>query len=281
MFPFLLESVRGKQLEIRTLQFQQIDHGGTRLKTHLKMIGCVGLLCLCTACSSSFMRVGLGDEDSILNEATEEEVPVVAQEPIMPEFPPQASRLLEPPILPEDPPMPSALPEVPPLMLAEPELPPVFEFEPVPEPPMLAEPEPLMFAEPLFSEESLVAVSPEPDPVPVTPKFKELKDVYFDFDKANVRTDAVIYMESNADLMQSRFSQKVVLVEGHCDERGSFEYNLVLGARRAQSVKSYLIDLGIPDTRIRVVSYGEERPACLVSKEWCWQKNRRTHLVIQ
>ena len=254
--------------------------------THLKVIGLVGLLCLCTACSSTSLRVGMGDEENYLNEEVEGDTPVMAQEPIMPEYPPEASRLPASPILPEDPPLPSDAPEeAPPLLLAEPEPPPVFRFEPVPEPdhPMVPEPEPPMFVEPepLVPEESLLALVEEPEIIPSGPQFKELKDVSFDFDQARIRPDAVPFLESNAQLMQTSFAERVVLVEGHCDERGSFEYNLVLGARRAQAVKAYLVDLGVSENRIRVVSYGEERPLCGVSSEWCWKQNRRSHLVLQ
>ena len=260
-------SVRVKLVEFGTLKRQRVDQGGTSFMTHLKMIGLIGLLCLCTACSSTSMRVGMGDEESFLDDGTED-TPVVAQEPIMPEFPPEPSRLSEPPIHPEFPSVAS---------LASEEPPPVLEFEPAPEP------EPSLFAEPELPpiEEPQVALVPEPESIPEGPQFKELQDVLFDFDQARIRTDAVPYLESNAELMQTSLSEKVVLVEGHCDERGSFEYNLVLGARRAQAVRAYLVDLGVPETRIRVVSYGEERPVCKIQSEWCWQQNRRTHLVLQ
>ena len=243
--------------------------------THLKMTGLVGLLCVCTACTSTSMRVGMGDEESFLNEGVDEEAQVVAQDPILPEDPPEPSRLAEPLFFPEGPPLPSAAPEEPFVRFAEPEPPPVFTFDPVPEP------EPPIDADlnesTLFPEDPPVAVLDEPE----APRFKELKDVSFDFDQARIRPDAVVFLESNAELIQTSFADRMVLVEGHCDERGSFEYNLVLGSRRAEAVKAYLTDLGVPETRIRVVSYGEERPVCKVSSEWCWKQNRRSHLVLQ
>lgn len=260
---------------MRTFKHPQIVQGGLRLMTHVKMIGIIGLLCVCTACSSTSMRVGMGDEDSFVNESMEEDAPVVVQE-IIPEFPPVPSRLPEPPILPESPPLASAAPaEAPPML--------VFEPIPEPEPPVLMEPEMPMLPEPepFIPDVPPMVLVEEPEIIPAGPQFKELQDVSFDFDQARIRSDAVPYLESNAALMQTSFAEKVVLVEGHCDERGSFEYNLVLGERRARAVKSYLVDLGVPETRIRVVSYGEERPVCGVSSHWCWKQNRRSHLVLQ
>lgn len=116
-----------------------------------------------------------------------------------------------------------------------------------------------------------------PDPVRPT----RLQDVYFDFDEATILSPAKPILEANANLLQTRFKHRNILIEGHCDERGSVEYNLVLGVRRAQVVKAYLIDLGIPQSRIRIVSYGKERPVCSERNDSCWQRNRRTHFVLQ
>jgi peptidoglycan-associated lipoprotein len=72
-----------------------------------------------------------------------------------------------------------------------------------------------------------------------------------------------------------------VLIEGHCDERGTLAYNLVLGERRAQSVKRYLQELGVPPSQLQIVSYGKERPFCTEHRETCWQQNRRGHFVVK
>ena len=114
---------------------------------------------------------------------------------------------------------------------------------------------------------------------PVRPK--KLQDIYFDFDQATIRRSAEPILEANAALLKTRYANRNLLLEGHCDERGSVEYNLVLGMRRAQVVKAYLVDLGVAPSRIRIVSYGKERPVCSQQNEVCWQRNRRTHFVLQ
>lgn len=110
---------------------------------------------------------------------------------------------------------------------------------------------------------------------------KKLQDIYFDFDQAEILDMNKPVLEANGALLKGHFKHLNVLIEGHCDERGSVEYNLVLGVRRAQVVKAYLIDLGIPTARIRIVSYGKERPVCTQQHDTCWQKNRRVHFVLQ
>ena len=116
---------------------------------------------------------------------------------------------------------------------------------------------------------------------PVMVKDSGLADVFFDFDQYAIRPDAVPNLEKNAGLLKSAYENSSVLIEGHCDERGTVEYNLELGKRRAQSVKDYLVDLGIEESRIRIVSYGKEKPFCAESKPTCWQQNRRGHFVRQ
>jgi len=109
--------------------------------------------------------------------------------------------------------------------------------------------------------------------------FKEMQDAYFDLDKADVRSDARGALAKSADFLRN-YPQVKVVVEGHCDERGSTEYNLALGDRRAAAVKQYLVSLGIGADRISTVSYGKEKPFCMQSSEDCWQKNRRGHFVM-
>jgi len=123
---------------------------------------------------------------------------------------------------------------------------------------------------------------PSPEPSPPAPVVESsLSDVFFDFDQYAIRSDAVPILEKDAELLKSTYKDSGVLIEGHCDERGTVEYNLELGKRRAQAVKNYLLDLGIQESRIRIVSYGKERPFCTESEPSCWQKNRRGHFVRQ
>ena len=106
-----------------------------------------------------------------------------------------------------------------------------------------------------------------------------LKDAYFDYDKADLRDDARAVLSADADWMR-KYPSVQILIEGHCDERGTSEYNLALGDRRANASKEYLASLGIDSSRVRTVSYGKERPFCSASTEDCWQQNRRGHFVI-
>ncbi len=107
---------------------------------------------------------------------------------------------------------------------------------------------------------------------------QEVKDAYFDYDKADIRADAQQALQHDADFLK-RYPQAHIVIEGHCDERGSTEYNLALGDRRASAVKQYLVNLGIPASNINTVSYGKEKPFCLESSEACYQQNRRGHLT--
>lgn len=110
-------------------------------------------------------------------------------------------------------------------------------------------------------------------PAPVT----ELKTVYFDFDKSDIREDQVDTLLSNAAVLKDAGYN--VIIEGHCDERGTNEYNIALGDRRARSTKDYLINLGIDPSRMNTSSYGEERPVCTEHDESCWWQNRRAQFV--
>ena len=108
---------------------------------------------------------------------------------------------------------------------------------------------------------------------------KPLSDVFFDLDQSQIRDDARPILQKDADWMKKWTSTKVT-VEGHGDSRGSAEYNLALGDRRASSVREYLVSLGIPADRVQVVSKGKESPVCTEENEACWQQNRRGHFVI-
>lgn len=104
--------------------------------------------------------------------------------------------------------------------------------------------------------------------------------VFFDFDKYNLTPDAQATLRDQAAWLK-RYRDRNVIVEGHADERGTREYNLALGERRANSVKEFLVSQGIESTRIRVISYGKERPVCGASTEACWAQNRRGVTVLQ
>lgn len=105
-----------------------------------------------------------------------------------------------------------------------------------------------------------------------------LKTIYFDFDKYNLRDDARRQLDANAEILRSNSDMNIV-IEGHCDERGTDEYNLALGERRAQAAREYLVRLGIDASRVNVLSYGEERPVAPGHDEESWALNRRGEFV--
>ncbi len=107
-----------------------------------------------------------------------------------------------------------------------------------------------------------------------------LRDVNFDFDRYELRPEAREILKGHAAWLKAN-PQARVEVEGHCDDRGTNEYNLALGAKRAESAKRYLIDLGIPANRLTTISYGEELPLCKEHTEDCWARNRRAHFVVK
>lgn len=136
---------------------------------------------------------------------------------------------------------------------------------------------------------SVTQPPPPPPQAPAPPKLslrerleREVQDVYFDYDKYSIREDARSQLTRNADALKTilrDFPNESILLEGHCDERGSAEYNLGLGDRRSTAAKEFLVQLGVAADRIRTVSYGKERPQCTDSNEGCWQRNRRSHFA--
>lgn len=113
---------------------------------------------------------------------------------------------------------------------------------------------------------------------------REIQDAFFDFDKSDIREDARSVLTQDADKLKTIFRDYptgTVTIEGHADERGSAEYNLGLGDRRATAAKEFLLQLGVPADRVRTLSYGKERPQCTEANEDCWQKNRRVHFTGQ
>jgi len=130
-----------------------------------------------------------------------------------------------------------------------------------------------------------VTQPPPPPPPPPTVTDQELfsqnvKDVYFDYDKSDVRADQQGSVQADVQFL-SQHPNVNFTIEGHCDERGSTEYNIALGDKRATAVKSALVGAGINASRIKTISYGKEKPFCMESNEACWQQNRRGHFVYQ
>jgi peptidoglycan-associated lipoprotein len=109
---------------------------------------------------------------------------------------------------------------------------------------------------------------------------EEFQPIYFDFDQATIRPDQFAKLDHNADYLKSNPSARIV-IEGNCDERGTNEYNLALGERRAQNAKTYLVEAGVEANRLRTVSYGEERPLFPGQDESAWAQNRRDDFVLE
>ena len=107
-----------------------------------------------------------------------------------------------------------------------------------------------------------------------------LKDVFFEFDKYDIRGEDAKTLDANATWLKAN-AENLVLIEGHCDERGTNEYNLALGERRAKAAMNYLVSQGVQANRITIISYGEERPLCNEKNESCWSKNRRAHFLVK
>jgi peptidoglycan-associated lipoprotein len=136
---------------------------------------------------------------------------------------------------------------------------------------------------------TVTAPPPPPPPPPKAPVIsgaellsREAQDAYFDYDKSDLRDDARQALTRDADLLRQIFQTDPnfkVVVEGNCDERGSAEYNLGLGDRRASAAKDFLVQLGVPADRINTISYGKEKPVCTDASEDCYQKNRHDHLA--
>ena len=130
-----------------------------------------------------------------------------------------------------------------------------------------------------------VAEAPPPPPPAAGPSEEELfsesvKDVYFDYDKDDIRGDQQSSVQSDVQFL-SQHSSINLTIEGHCDERGSTDYNIALGDKRASAVKNALTAGGVSASRIKTISYGKEKPFCTESNEACWQQNRRGHLTYQ
>ena len=133
------------------------------------------------------------------------------------------------------------------------------------------------------------SIAPRPaTPAPGTPPPKaseytaseSLKDIHFDFDRYDIRPSEMKTLDANAAWLKAH-GNSLVLIEGHCDERGTAEYNLALGERRAKATMNYLVSRGIQASRITITSFGKERPLCVQHSETCWAKNRRAHVLVK
>jgi peptidoglycan-associated lipoprotein len=109
-----------------------------------------------------------------------------------------------------------------------------------------------------------------------------LEDALFDYDKSTIRPDASTALKDDVTVIReilANYPSQKLLIEGHCDERGSEEYNIALGDRRAKAAEEFLLSMGIPQTQLTIISYGKDRPVCTDKDESCWQKNRRAHVT--
>ncbi len=145
--------------------------------------------------------------------------------------------------------------------------------------PMPAPPAPAETPMPPPPAPAVTPAAPPPPPAVAAPVPAPLKDAFFDFDQSAIRADQKAALDEDAAWLKANGGVNIT-VEGHCDERGTAEYNLALGERRAKAVKDYLVAAGIPADRIATISYGKERPFVLGHDESAWKWNRRGHLVI-
>jgi peptidoglycan-associated lipoprotein len=115
-------------------------------------------------------------------------------------------------------------------------------------------------------------------------RLAHLEDALFDYDKSTIRADAATVLKDDVGVIGgilANYPSEKLRIEGHCDERGSDEYNVALGDKRAQAVAEFFETMGISSAQLTVISYGKEKPVCTDQTEACWQKNRRAHIVAQ
>lgn len=113
-------------------------------------------------------------------------------------------------------------------------------------------------------------------------KLAKLEDALFDYDKSTIRPDASTALKDDVGVIRdilANYPNQKLLIEGHCDERGSEEYNIALGDRRAKATESFLASMGIPEVQLTIISFGKDRPVCTDENETCWQRNRRAHIT--
>lgn len=142
-------------------------------------------------------------------------------------------------------------------------------------------PAPVVEAAPAAAPAAVTAAPVAPPPAPKEFEARaELRAIHFDFDKYAIRPGDAKILDANADWLKSN-PDSLVLIEGHCDERGTNEYNMALGDRRAKATMNYLLSRGVQSTRMSTISYGEERPLCTEHNESCWSQNRRAELKVK
>ncbi len=215
---------------------------------------CLLIVAMLSGCANRKIVTAVEDQSTVPGAAPGTPAPAAAA-PASPQIPPKAPQAeAAAPFQPE-----SVQPES--ARIEKPAAPPVVEEARVSEQPPTPAPAPVPSLTP----------APQP-PQPVA----GLSDVFFDFDRFTVRSDAQSVLDADAGVLKLQPDQQIV-IEGHCDERGTSAYNLVLGERRARSVQNYLQVLGVPASQIRITSYGKERPFCTEHSEECWQSNRRAH----
>jgi peptidoglycan-associated lipoprotein len=158
---------------------------------------------------------------------------------------------------------------------------------PVAEPPHTAMPPPPAVADARRAGTPLPESPTPPEPprraAPPPAEFRaisEVRTIHFDFDRSDIRPGDAAILDANAEWLRAN-PQGLVLIEGHCDERGTAEYNLALGERRALSTKAYLVGRGIAESRLTITSYGFERPLCAQRTEACWARNRRAGFLVK
>jgi peptidoglycan-associated lipoprotein len=141
---------------------------------------------------------------------------------------------------------------------------------------------------PARAPQTVAQAAPRPTVMPaevratLNDRLAKMEDALFDYDKATIRADATTALKDDVGVIRdilAAYPNQKLLIEGHADERGSEEYNLALGDRRAQSVKDFLTSMGIPSGQLTLISYGKERPVCSDETESCWQRNRRAHVT--
>jgi peptidoglycan-associated lipoprotein len=133
-----------------------------------------------------------------------------------------------------------------------------------------------------FIEEDAIVEEEEPEEPALSPEEEAkliFKDVLFDYDRYTIRPDARPALDAVASFLGNNLNLNVV-IEGHCDERGTDEYNLALGEKRSRATKDYLVSLGVSPLRMIIITYGEEKPLCTEKDDVCWQQNRRAHFAI-
>ena len=220
-------------------------------QSYFRFCLCLLVVAMLTGCASRKVVTAVEDQSSLSGPAPQAQAPV-AEEKVSPPAPVEAAKAEPTPVQPE------------PVQPA-----PAQAEKPIP---------PSVSEEKLVAEQPVVPAPPSQPTVPQTSPIPELSDVYFDFDRFVIRDDARSGLEVNAGLLKAQSGEKI-LIEGHCDERGTSAYNLVLGERRAQAAAQYLRDLGVPSSQIQITSYGKERPFCTEHSEACWQSNRRAHFT--